>query len=175
MKTSLLQKIITTVIFSCTLSLTAQNSRPSISDFSPNTTFIGDVIEISGANFSTTLANNVVYFGATKGEVIDASFGKLEVIVPIGATNSPISVTNLDSSLTGYSKQTFNAIFCESVVDNLTYSDNIPYTLAIDHGSYNMEYADLNLDGKPEVISMSWSGVSILKILVPQAIFNLPP
>ena len=161
MKTSLLQKIITTVIFSCTLSLTAQNSRPSISDFSPNTTFIGDVIEISGANFSTTLANNVVYFGATKGEVIDASFGKLKVIVPIGATNSPISVTNLDSSLTGYSKQTFNAIFCESVVDNLTYSDNIPYTLAIDHGSYNMEYADLNLDGKPEVISMSWSGVSI--------------
>ena len=161
MKTSLLKKILTIVIFFCALSLTAQNSRPSITDFSPKTTFIGDVIEISGANFNTTIANNAVYFGATKGEVIDASFGRLKVIVPIGATNSPISITNLDSNLTGYSKQTFNAIFCESVVDNSTYSDSTPYTLAVSYGSYNMEYADLNLDGKPEVISMGTSGVSI--------------
>ncbi|WP_226742892.1 HYR domain-containing protein [Polaribacter gangjinensis] len=143
------------------LSILGQTSRPSINDFNPKTTFIGDIIEITGANFNQNAQKNSVFFGATKGEVMTASFGKLTVKVPVGATNSPISITNLDNNLTAYSKQTFNGIFCESVVDATTYQDSTPYTLPISYGAYNMEYADLNLDGKAEVISMGTGGVSI--------------
>jgi len=152
----------------CILSTLAQSSRPIINDFSPKTTFIGDIIEITGANFNVNSSKNAVLFGATFGTVIESSFGKLKIIVPVGATNSPISITNLDNSLTGYSKQTFNGIFCESVIDANTYKDVLPskggtlFEQAVTNPAYNMEYADLNLDGKPDLISAGFSGITVL-------------
>src|SRR5688572_15893527 len=84
------------------------SSRPVINSFSPNTGFIGSKVTIVGANFdATTISNNIVYFGATRATVTAATFGTLEVTVPVGASTAPISVTN-HCKLTAYSAVAFN-------------------------------------------------------------------
>jgi hypothetical protein len=133
---------------------------PVINNFSPTTGFIGSLVTINGANFDpVTLQNNVVYFGATKAVVVSATFGKLEVIVPVGASTAPISVTNA-CKLTAYSQVAFNGIFCPTPVTSTTYATN-SFQLAVTNGSYNLTSADLNLDGKPEIISGGQSAISI--------------
>ena len=75
-------------------SVQAQCNAPIINNFTPNTGLIGSTVTITGANFDVNPANNVVYFGATKAVVTQASFGQLKVTVPVGASTAPISVTN---------------------------------------------------------------------------------
>jgi gliding motility-associated-like protein len=133
---------------------------PVINNFSPVTGFIGSSVTINGANFdAVNIANNVVFFGSTKAEVIKASFGQLEVIVPVGASTAPISVTN-QCDLTAYSQVAFNGIFCPSPLTATTYATmslNVPIT----NGAYNMISADFDLDGKPEIVSGGFNGISI--------------
>ncbi len=134
---------------------------PVINSFQPNTGFIGSVVEIFGANFDpVNLQNNIVFFGATKAQVVSATFGKLEVIVPLGATTGPISVTN-QCDLTAYSKSQFNGIFCPTPLDNQTYQ-NVSFNLPVQYGAYNMISQDMDNDGKPEVVVGGFgSGISI--------------
>ena len=128
----------------------AQCNAPVINSFSPNTGFIGSTVTITGAYFETTPANNVVYFGATKATVVSSSFGTLTVIVPVGASTAPISVTNACNK-TAYSSVAFNGIFCPTPVTNTTYQ-NVAFTLS-GYGAYNMLSQDMDLDGKPDVVS----------------------
>ncbi|PIQ47788.1 MAG: hypothetical protein COW03_13460, partial [Cytophagales bacterium CG12_big_fil_rev_8_21_14_0_65_40_12] len=115
------------------------------------------MVTIFGANFdSNNIQNNVVYFGSTKAEVISATFGTLEVIVPVGASTAPISVTN-QCDRTAYSKVSFNGIFCPTPLDNQTYN-NRSFDLPGVYGAYNMLSQDLDLDGKPEVVSSGNGG-----------------
>ncbi len=135
----------------------AQCDGPVINDFSPKTGFIGSNVIITGANFETSNPqDNVVYFGAVKADVISANFGQLEVIVPVGASAARISVTN-NCNLTAISQVQFNGIFCPSPLTNSSYS-NVDFNLANIYGSYNMDSADLDGDGKPEVVSSNWQG-----------------
>lgn len=136
------------------------NTVPVINSFSPNTGYIGSKVTIFGANFdSNIISNNVVYFGSTKATVISATFGRLEVIVPAGASTAPISVTN-QCKLTAYSSVSFNGIFCPTPIDSQTF-DNRSFDLPNINGAYNMISQDLDLDGKPEIISSSFSDLTI--------------
>ncbi|WP_139958059.1 FG-GAP-like repeat-containing protein [Flavicella sediminum] len=145
--------------FSISQQSTAQscNDVPVINSFEPNTGFIGSVVTIFGANFdSNIITNNIVYFGSTKAQVLSATFGTLKVVVPVGASTAPISVTN-QCDLTAYSKVAFNGIFCPTPLNNQTYN-NRAFDLTGVYGAYNMISQDLDLDGKPEVISSSNGG-----------------
>jgi hypothetical protein len=133
---------------------------PVINNFSPTVGFIGSIVTINGANFDpVNIQNNVVYFGATKAEVVSATFGKLEVVVPVGASTAPISVTN-DCKLTAYSQVAFNGIFCPTPITNTTYATN-SFELSVNNGAYNLASADFNNDRKPEIISGGFGGISI--------------
>jgi len=66
---------------------------PVITSFSPSTGNVGTVVGINGANFSTVAADNIVHFGATRGNVLAGSSTHLDVMVPSGATYEPITVT----------------------------------------------------------------------------------
>lgn len=136
---------------------------PVINSFEPNTGFIGSLVTVYGANFdASTIENNVVYFGATQAEVVSATFGTLEVIVPVGASTAPISVTNA-CELTAYSKVAFNGVFCPTPLDAQSY-DNRAFDLTGVYGAYNMISQDMDLDGRPEVISSrNDGGVTIAK------------
>ncbi len=128
----------------------AQCNAPIVNNFSPNTGFIGSTVTISGANFDANPGNNIVYFGATKAVVTQASFGQLKVTVPVGASTAPISVTN-PCNKTAYSAVSFNGIFCPTPIAAQTYN-NTAFTLS-GYGAYNMLSQDMDLDGKPDVIS----------------------
>ncbi|MEY5049270.1 MAG: hypothetical protein RLZZ175_2629 [Bacteroidota bacterium] len=139
----------------------SQCDAPTINSFAPNTGFIGSTVTITGANFDPIPSNNQVFFGATKAQVISASFGKLTVIAPVGATTSLISVKN-NCNKTAYSQVPFNGIFCPTPLTSTTYQ-NVAQELAGVYGAYNMLSQDLDLDGKPDVISATTSGITIAK------------
>ena len=54
----------------------------SVSSVIPSYGYPGDIVTISGENFSTFPADNIVTFGGTEAEVVKATANSLEVIVP---------------------------------------------------------------------------------------------
>jgi Leucine-rich repeat (LRR) protein len=82
---------------------------PVITSFSPSIGPVGTTVIFTGLNFSTTLNNNTVYFGAVKANVLAATTTSLTVTVPAGANYQPISITT--NNLTAYSKKPFTVIF----------------------------------------------------------------
>ncbi len=136
-------------------------NAPIINSFSPNTGFIGSTVTITGANFDPIPANNQVYFGATQANIISASFGQLVVAVPTGANVAPIAVKNACNKI-GYSSVAFNGIFCPTPLTSQTYQ-NVAFQLNGVYGAYNMLAQDLDLDGKPDVISMTNGGTTVAR------------
>ncbi|MDF2193438.1 IPT/TIG domain-containing protein [Paraflavitalea sp. CAU 1676] len=68
--------------------------KPTITGFTPDKATEGDVIEISGTNFSTVLTDNAVRFGSIAAtEITEATATKLKVKVPAAAPFDKISVT----------------------------------------------------------------------------------
>ena len=152
--------LIVLIIFANTTLHAQTCNAPVINSFSPNTGFIGSTVTIIGANFDVTPANNQVFFGATEATVISATFGQLVVTVPVGATLAPISIRN-SCNKTAYSTVPFNGIFCPTPITATTYSSTA-FTLNA-KGAYNMIAMDMDLDGRPDVLSggVSAGGVTI--------------
>ncbi|MFM9839285.1 MAG: choice-of-anchor tandem repeat GloVer-containing protein [Cyclobacteriaceae bacterium] len=65
----------------------------SITDFIPANGVEGTYITINGNNFDLTPANNIVKFNGTTAVVTASTSSTLTVIVPVGSTSGPISVT----------------------------------------------------------------------------------
>lgn len=84
-------------------------AQPTISFFSPASGPVGTTVIITGTNFNTTSANNLVFFGATKAIVNAATATSLTVIVPGGASYQPISVST--GNLTAFSSRPFIPTF----------------------------------------------------------------
>lgn len=86
---------------------------PAISGFSPSNGPAGTSVILNGSNFSATPDDKIVYFGATRAVVTDASATELTVTVPTGTTYQPISVT-LNGSR-GYSLSPFVVTFQKNI------------------------------------------------------------
>jgi len=74
----------------------------------------GDVITITGTGFDVTPSNNIVSFGAyagTKAVVQNSTATQLEVVVPVGATYGPITITNILTGLSSKTATPFNPLF----------------------------------------------------------------
>jgi hypothetical protein len=84
-------------------------AQPVINSFSPASGPVGTAVTISGQNFGSTSAANIVFFGATRATVINATSTAITVTVPVGATYQPISVTV--NRLSGFSAQPFLVTF----------------------------------------------------------------
>ncbi len=67
---------------------------PTITSFTPLSAKPGDAVTITGTDFNTTLANNIVFFGATKATLTAATATSITATVPTGATYAPITVLN---------------------------------------------------------------------------------
>lgn len=140
-------------------------AQPVISSFSPTSGSVGTTVTITGSNFNTTAANNIVFFGATMAVVNTATATSLSVTVPVGANYNFISVTNISNNLSAYSSQPFLPTFSCGVTD---YTN--AFKVAIDT-SLPMEYhycivaCDLNGDGKSDIALANYSAnkVSIFK------------
>ena len=92
---------------------------PTITSFSPTSGLIGTTVTISGSNFSTTLANNVVTINGTPTTVTDASSTRLTIVIPTGTTTGAIRITVGNENVTSSSVFTvMSTTSCNSVSNN---------------------------------------------------------
>jgi hypothetical protein len=118
--------------------------------FTPASATNGATITISGTNFSATAAENIVYFGAVRAIVTSASLTNLMVTVPVGATFAPITVTV--NGLTTYSTRPFLPTFVGTGAGISTASFGPRQNLESGNGPIQVVIADLDNDGKPDLI-----------------------
>ena len=134
------------------------SAQPVISSVSSASGYPGTAITLTGSNFNTTAANNIVYFGATKATVSSASATTLSVTVPTGATFDKISALNTATGLSGYQQYPFLPTYDNSMfVNALAFSSASFY-------SYNPAHTaigDIDGDGKPDLVTSSGAGNSI--------------
>ena len=131
-----------------TVTVTA-TGPPTITSFTPTIGPIGTAVTIMGTNFSTTAANNIVFFGATKATVTGASATQLTVTVPSGATYQPITITV--GGLTAYSSQPFIVTF-PTVASITSGSLASKVDFATGANPYGVAFGDIDGDGKPDLV-----------------------
>ncbi len=124
---------------------------PTISSFSPTSGAIGTTVTITGTNFSSIPANNIVYFGAVKAIVSASTSTSVSVIVPIGATYQPITVTT--NNLTAFSAKSFSVTFAGggNAFTNNTFSSKIDF--ATGTGPNTIAVSDIDGDGKIDMVT----------------------
>lgn len=124
------------------------SSVPFIDGFSPLAAGPGQVVTITGGNFDPDLGNNIVYFGAVRALVTGGDDNELQVIVPIGATYAPISVTT--RGLTARSSQFFISKYAaggEITPDSFDPLVQIPLTSEVSE----IQVADFNNDQRVDL------------------------
>lgn len=127
---------------------------PTFSSISPLSGNPGTAVTITGTNFNTTAANNIVFFGATKAAVSAASATSLTVTVPSGATHSAITVLNTGTNLAGMSGAYFVPTFTAVKAGFIASDFSTPSSLSTGTNTNPVSIAigDLTGDGKPEVV-----------------------
>ena len=136
------------------------NIVPAISSFFPTSGPIGTTVTITGTNFNTTAANNVVYFGAVKAQVTSASSTSLSVTVPVGATYQPITVTDLTTGLTAYSNRPFVVTFAGGgSITSTSFATKVDYTTGTN--PWSVDIGDLDGDGKPDIATSNIADSSV--------------
>ncbi len=78
--------------FTSSMSTLPANTNPTIASFTPATGAVGTSVTISGTNFSTTPANNIVKFNNISATVTASTATSISVTVPSGATTGKITV-----------------------------------------------------------------------------------
>jgi gliding motility-associated-like protein len=137
-------------------------TTPTITSFSPVSGPIGTSVTITGTNFSTTLVNNIVYFGATRATVTAATSTQLTVSVPTGATYQSISV--LVNGLTAFSAKPFTVTFADGgIIDACSFAPKVDFTSGIN--PYTVAIGDIDNDGKPDlaIANAAENTISIFK------------
>jgi serine/threonine protein kinase len=132
---------------------------PAIADFKPSNGMVGTVVTISGENFSSIDSNNIVYFGAVRGNILSASADRLAVSVPTGATYAPITVTV--GGLTAMANRNFQPTFegNGATIDSTVFPTRVD--LPASSGPIFTAIADIDNDGKPDLVVNNAYGHSL--------------
>ncbi len=123
---------------------------PIINGFSPSAGSAGSSVTISGVNFGVQPTNDIVYFGPVRATVTSANGTNIVVTVPTGAMYAPITVTT--GGLVAYSINPFKPTFSGSGApfDVTSFAPRVD--LPMPNGPTRVAVADLNGDGKPDLI-----------------------
>jgi hypothetical protein len=149
-------------IFIDDINITEIYLPPTITSFTPVTGVPGTTVNITGTNFSNTAANNTVFFGAVKAAVNTATSTSLSVTSPAGATFQPLTVLNKDSKLMGSASKPFITTFDNPLINGISSNFyEFKTNLATGTSPRQVVMADLDADGKSELISADFSGDSI--------------
>jgi hypothetical protein len=134
---------------------------PIISSFSPASGYAGSTVTINGSNFNKSQLANIVYFGASRAIVNSASEQQLKVIVPVGATYSPISILNTDTHLMTSSLQSFTSTF---PTKNGIYPADFDAEATITGDTYRslLKIADIDGDGRDDIVAAGQTSNSLI-------------
>ena|ERR1700682_1655815 len=128
-------------------------AQPTITAISPKSGAIGTIVTITGTNFSSTIRNNIVYFGAAKATVLASTSNSISVTVPNGASYQPVSVTT--NYLTAYSRLPFIVTFAGGGSALAPSSMAAKTDLSADSLTSGIFISDLDGDGKPDLIAVN--------------------
>lgn len=124
-KTNLIPLLAVLWLFSCsksgsnsTSTTGAGSTSPVVSQFSPTAAPVDSIVTITGSNFSTNVADDIVRFNDTVALVKSATANQLTVVVPAGASTGKITVAI--GSQTATSTQNF------VVTDHWTFVTSYP-------------------------------------------------
>jgi len=146
-----MKTVFSVLILMLSYSLVAQ--VPSITSFNPSSGPIGTVVTITGTNFNTTPASNIVYFGAVKATVSAATSTTIVCTVPVGATYQPVSVAT--NGLIAYSTNPFRVTYTGG---GATFNASSFAAATSFAGGGFMAEGDLSGDGKADVVFSHFSG-----------------
>lgn len=120
-----------------------------------------EIVTIKGSGFGIDHTKVAVFFGASKGTVnIPISDQLLEVMVPAGATYDKISVTNLTSGLTAYTRDNFLPSFGgEHGFGPARLEGQRDFQAP--KGLYDLCLCDFNSDGKNDIATANEGASSI--------------
>jgi len=138
-----------TVLFISFVLANSGFAQPVITSFTPASGPVGTTVTITGNNFNTNPANNIVYFGAVRANVSAATTTTLTVTVPAGATYQPITVAT--NNLIAASSQPFLVTFSGggAAINPASFAYRID-TVTGTSPSFST-IADFDGDGKPDI------------------------
>jgi len=157
-------------------SYTVTLSPPKITSFSPSSGPVGTAVTITGTGFDATIANNTVYFDGVQATVTSASTTQLVVTFPAGTTGfSDLSVINKVNKLAVVSTKKFYSTFSNAGFSNYltnSFASKVDFTAVTNTfrttpvswagGLKTLnQYADFNLDGKPDYVQVGSVSTSI--------------
>lgn len=163
--------IVVSIVFLPNATLIGQ---PAITDFTPQSGSIGTSVTINGSGFLVGNTNNIVFFGAVKGQITNATTTAITVNVPLGATYKPITVVT--GGLSASSNIPFNITFSTAPTFTATsFANKVDFA----SGNYprNISIGDLDGDGKSDLASVNNNGnnVSIYRNNSTSGILSLLP
>ncbi|MFY0689328.1 MAG: VCBS repeat-containing protein [Cyclobacteriaceae bacterium] len=122
---------------------------PSITSFTPTAGPIGTTVTITGEDFSSTAADNIVYFGGAKATVNQATTTELSVSIPAGSNYAPISLTV--NGRTTVSKKWYTSTFDGGHVYTNSFESKGAANVTEAVGT--VISADFDGDGKMDIVS----------------------
>jgi hypothetical protein len=135
----------------CLIGISLHAQVPTITGFTPTSGPIGTTVTLTGTNFNTTAANNIVYFGPVKATVSTATSTSLTATVPLGANYQPITVLNTASGRRAATTRPFKVTFSTGLPIN-----SMSFAAKLDSVTSNrpngIASGDLNGDGKVDLI-----------------------
>jgi uncharacterized protein (TIGR02145 family) len=153
-------KMLFLIVFSISTAGILDAQTPAISSFAPASGIIGTEITITGTNFNTIAANNIVRFGAVSASVTSATSTALSVLVPTGASYQAISVTDVTTGLATYSSTPFTVTFPNTqLIDPTSLASTVNFPAGF--GSYDVALNDIDGDGKADLIVTNYSSNTV--------------
>lgn len=136
---------------------TTSSAVPVITNMTPTSGQVGTLVTLTGTGFSTTLTDNIVYFGATRGAVSTASATQLQVVVPYGANNNPVSVQV--NGLTGTYTREFNITSsCSNVINSSSFTASSQATSGATYGNTVKDWSN---DGRSDILVTSYPNSAV--------------
>ncbi|MCF8428811.1 MAG: FG-GAP-like repeat-containing protein [Bacteroidia bacterium] len=127
-------------------------------NLSPTSGAIGSSVIITGINFdTTTLANNIVWFGGVRAIVTNATITTLTVTVPVGATHTPIRV--LVNGKIAESTKAFIVTYNGGFIDTSTFATKVDFITGT--SPRNVSIGDIDGDGKLDLVVANNSSSSV--------------
>jgi trimeric autotransporter adhesin len=168
------------LLFSLVISVISFAQVPTITSFAPASGSVGTSVTITGTNFSSTLANNIVFVGSAKANVTSSNPTTLTVTLPVFASsNCKIQVIVLGTNnLSVLSKNDFIYTYSGGVssngniydqFDNNVVTEGVGPNLSGEGSSWpgygsRIVSADFDYDGDMDLVAMGTSTSTAAKI-----------